>query len=33
MDASEYDLLLYIKQSFQQYQQEKANPAKKEEEN
>lgn len=33
MDASEYDLLLYIKQSYEQYKQEKANPAKKEEEN
>ena len=30
-DATEYDLLLYIKQSYAQYQKEKAQPAKKEE--
>jgi hypothetical protein len=30
-DASEYDLLLYIKQSYEQFKQEKASPAKKEE--
>jgi hypothetical protein len=31
-EASEYDLLLYIKQSYQQFMQEKASPARKEEE-
>jgi len=30
-DASEYDLLLYIKQSYERFKQEKASPAKKEE--
>ncbi|SFD27511.1 CarboxypepD_reg-like domain-containing protein [Chitinophaga sp. CF118] len=33
MDATEYDLMLYIKQSFEQYKLEKTMPAKKEEEN